>query len=62
MLCEHKTKVPLDYYYDDDWDFKGNQVWFNDPNKGGQRREGQLRMCIDCGQVFVVPSKTIEQD
>ena len=62
MLCEHKTKVPLDYYYDDDWGFKGNQVWFNDPNKGGQRREGQLCMCIDCGQVFVVPSKTIEQD
>ena len=62
MLCEHKTKVPLDYYYDDDWGFKGNQVQFNDPNKGGQRREGQLRMCIDCGQVFVVPSKTIEQD
>ena len=62
MLCEHKIKVPLDYYYDDDWGFKGNQVWFNDPNKGGQRREGQLRMCIDCGQVFVVPSKVIEQD
>ena len=62
MLCNHKTKVPLDYYYDDDWGFRGDQVRFNDPNKGGQRREGQLRMCIDCGQVFVVPSKTIEQD
>ena len=49
MLCEHKTKVPLDYYYDDDWGFKGNQVWFNDPNKGGRRREGQLRMCSICG-------------
>ena len=19
MLCDHKTKVPLKYYYDDDW-------------------------------------------
>ena len=62
MACDHKIKVPLDYYYDDDWGFKGNQVWFNDPNKGGQRREGQLRMCIDCGQVFVARLNTIEQD
>ena len=62
MLCDHKTKVPLDYYYDDDWGFKGDQVWYKNPNQGGQRIEGQLRVCIDCGQVFVVPSKTIEQD
>ena len=62
MACDHKTKVPLDYYYDDDWGFKGNQVWFNDPNKGGQRREGQLRMCVDCGQVFVDRLSTIDKD
>ena len=62
MLCEHKTKVPLDYYYDDDWGSKGSKVWYNDPNQGGKRIEGGLKVCVDCGQVFVVPSKTIEQD
>ena len=62
MACDHKTKVPLDYYYDDDWDHKGNKVWYNDPNQGGKRIESRLCMCIDCGQVFVVPPKTIEQD
>lgn len=62
MACDHKTKVPLDYYYDDDWGFKGDQVWYNDPNQGGQRIEGRLRMCIDCGQVFVDRLNTIDKD
>ncbi len=62
MLCEHKTKVPLDYYYDDDWGHTGSKVWYNDPNLGGKRIEGQLRVCIDCGQVFVVPPKIIDKD
>ena len=62
MLCNHKTKVPLKYYYDDDWDFKGDQVWYKDPNHGGQCIEGRLRMCIDCGQVFVDRLNTIDKD
>ena len=62
MLCEHKTKVPLKYYYDDDWGFKGDQVWYKDPNQGGQRIEGRLRMCLDCGQVFVDRLNTIDKD
>ena len=62
MLCEHKTKVPLDYYYDDDWGHTGSKVWYNNPNLGGKRIEGQLRVCIDCGQVFVVPPKIIDKD
>ena len=62
MACDHKTKVPLDYYYDDDWGHKGNQVWYNDPNQGGERKEGRLCMCIDCGQAFVVPHNTIDKD
>ena len=62
MLCDHKTKVPLKYYYDDDQGFRGDQVWYNDPNQGDQRKEGRLRMCIDCGQLFVTPSKTIDKD
>ena len=62
MLCDHKTKVPLKYYYDDDWGFKGDQVWYNDPNQGNQCVEGQLRVCIDCGQVFVDRLNTIDKD
>ena len=48
MLCNHKTKVPLDYFYDGDWR-RGDKVWYNDPNQGGRRKEGRLCMCIDCG-------------
>ena len=62
MLCDHKIKVPLDYYYDDDWGFKGDQVWYKDPNQGGKRIEGRLKVCVDCGQVFAVPPKTIDKD
>ena len=62
MTCDHKTKVPLDYYYDDDWGVKGDRVWYNNPNQGGKRIEGQLRVCVDCGQIFVVPPKTIDKD
>ena len=49
MLCDHKIKVPLSYYYDDDWGFKGDEVWYNDPNKGGKRIDGRLKVCVDCG-------------
>ena len=62
MACDHKTKVPLDYYYDDDWGHIGGKVWYNDPNQGGKRIEGQLRVCIDCGQVFVDRLNTIDKD
>ena len=49
MLCDHKIKVPLSYYYDDDLGFKGDEVWYNDPNKGGKRIDGRLKVCVDCG-------------
>ena len=62
MACEHKIKVPLKYYYDDDWGFKGDQVWYRDPNQGGPYKEGRLCMCIDCKQVFVSPLNTIDKD
>ena len=62
MLCDHKIKAPLSYYYDDDWGFKGDEVWYNDPNKGDKRIDGQLKVCVDCGQVFAVPAKTIDKD
>ena len=62
MLCEHKTKVPLDYYYGYDYGVRGDKVWYNGPNQGGKRIEGRLKVCVDCGQVFVVPPKTIDKD
>ena len=61
MLCNHKTKVPIDYFYGGGWS-RGDKVWYNDPNQGGQRIEGRLRMCIDCGQVFVDRLNTIDKD
>ena len=62
MACEHKIKVPLKYYYDDDWGFKGDQVWYSDPNQRGPYKEGRLCVCIDCGQVFVARFNTIDKD
>ena len=43
MACDHKIKVPLSYYYDDDWGHKGDQVWYNDPNQGGKQKEGRQK-------------------
>ena len=48
--CPHNLK-PLNYYYDDDWGFKGSQVW------GEKREEKILSYCTKCGQVFVVDKK-----
>ena len=48
--CLHDLK-PLNYYYDDDWGFKGSQVW------GEKREEKILSYCTKCGQVFVVDKK-----
>lgn len=62
MFCNHKTKVPLDYFYDGDWGRKGDKVWYNDPNQGGRRKEGRLCMCIDCGQIFVALPNAIDKD
>ena len=39
------------YYYDDDWGFKGSQVW------GEKKEEKILSYCTKCGQVFVVDKK-----
>lgn len=51
MACDHINHTPLIYYYDDDWGFKGSQVWYKDSE--GKQHEGELNICLSCGMVFV---------
>jgi hypothetical protein len=48
----HVDVAPLDYYYDDDWGYKGNKVWF----KGCEAR---LHVCLVCRTVFIDDIKKV---
>lgn len=45
--CNSDLK-PLNYYYDDDWGHKGNQVWMNQ-----YTQEIRLFACPKCGNVQI---------
>lgn len=44
----------LNYYYDDDWGYKGNEVWDSQDN------EKELFCCPKCGLVYAL--KIIKED
>lgn len=49
--CGHSNHTPLLYYYDDEWNIKGSEVWYK--GSDGEVHEGELNVCLSCGMVFV---------
>ena len=45
-LCKHELKE-IQYFYDDDWGYKGSMVW--DSNG----KEKRLCACKKCGALFI---------
>lgn len=46
-LC-NADLTKLNYYYDDDWGYKGSKVWDNHNN------EKELYHCPECGLVYAL--------
>lgn len=56
-LCPkgHNNAIKLEYYYDDDWGYKGSKVWFGNS-------EANLYVCLQCRTVFIDDIKKVEKE